>query len=96
MPLGRRSNRCRFEAVFRRNKGEMHSRTWAIACFLAFLTGVASAIPGPQPIPVPVVRSSAPSKQIRILNEKEPGRAVDIRSNLVPGRINIVVFFADW
>lgn len=67
-----------------------------VLSLLVLSYGWALAIPGPQPIPLPVVKSSAPSKQIRILNEKEPGKAVDIRSNLVPGRINIVVFFADW
>lgn len=60
------------------------------------LTAQAWAIPGPSVIPVQVVKSSAPSKQIRILNEEKPGREVDIRSNLVPGSINVVVFFADW
>ena len=60
------------------------------------LVAPSTAIPGPAPIPVQVIRSSAPSKQIKILNEKEPGAPVDIFSNLAEGQINIVVFFADW
>lgn len=56
----------------------------------------ATAIPGPSPIPPSVVGSSGPSKQIRILNEKEPGAVVDILNSLVPKRTNVVVFFADW
>lgn len=60
------------------------------------LAGTAWAIPGPQPIPVQVVRSSAPSKQIRILNEARPGEMVDVLSSLVEGKTNVVIFFADW
>lgn len=60
------------------------------------LVSPAVALPGPSPIPVHVVGSSAPSKQIRILNEKNPGQEVDIASSLVPNRINVVVFFAEW
>lgn len=73
-------------------------RNPAILGGLCFLLGCqpTSAFPGPAPIPQGVIRSSAPSKQIRILNEKAPGSEVDIRPNLVPGRVNIVVFFADW
>jgi hypothetical protein len=74
----------------------MHLKLFHIICLGLFLTSVGMALPSPQPIPVPVVRSSAPSKQIRILNEEEPGRQVDITSNLVPGKVNIVVFFAEW
>ena len=67
-------------------------------CLLAilFLAEGVVAIPGPSPIPVQVIKSSAPSKQIRILNEKKPGGEVDLLSSLVPGRTNVVVFFADW
>lgn len=64
--------------------------------FLLFLGATAWAIPGPSPIPVQVVKSSAPSKQIQILNEDKPGRMVDVLSSLVAGKTNIVVFFADW
>ncbi len=60
------------------------------------LAGSALALPGPGLIPVQVVNSSAPSKQIRILNEEEPGASVQVESNLVAGKYNIVVFFADW
>ena len=45
---------------------------------------------------VAVVRSSAPSKQIRILNEARPGEMVDVLSSLVEGKTNVVIFFADW
>jgi hypothetical protein len=54
------------------------------------------ALPGPSGIPVPVVRSSAPSKQIRILNKENPGGEVNIQASLVPNRTNVVVFFAEW
>ncbi|MFA5506972.1 MAG: hypothetical protein WC423_16185 [Vulcanimicrobiota bacterium] len=69
----------------------------AILSLLLFTLSVpVIALPGPQAIPMPVVKSSAPSKHGRVLNKKEPGQAVDLHSNLVRGRINIVVFFADW
>lgn len=69
----------------------------SLYCLLALgLVSQALALPGPSPIPIQVVGSSAPSKQIRILNEKDPGQEVDIRASLVPGRTNVVVFFAEW
>lgn len=67
-----------------------------LLCGLLLLAQAATAIPGPSPIPIGVVKSSAPSKQIRILNEKNPGGEVDIRSSLVRNRTNVVVFFAEW
>lgn len=70
-------------------------RSWICGILLS-LTVPVLAIPGPTIIPVPVVNSSAPSKQIQILNEEEPGAAVEIETNLVSGKYNIVVFFADW
>ena len=66
-----------------------------VVLFLGLMAPLA-AIPGPRPIPVPVIRSSAPNKKIQILNESSPGSEVDVRGALVRGQINIVVFFADW
>lgn len=63
---------------------------------ILLLIAPALALPGPSIIPVQVVNSSAPNKRIQILNEEKPGTAVDIESSLVPGKFNIVVFFADW
>lgn len=71
----------------------MRKAHWLIGLLL---TGTALAIPSPGIIPVQVVKSSAPHKQIRILNEEKPGASVEIESNLVAGKYNIVVFFADW
>ena len=73
------------------------TRSSLISLFaLGLLAQSAFAIPGPSPIPLHVVGSSGPSKQIRILNEQEPGAVVDILNSLVPNRTNVVVFFADW
>ena len=75
----------------------MRIPTFLFSAFaVLLLTQSATAIPGPSPIPVQVIKSSAPSKQIRILNEKKPGGEVDVQSSLVSGRTNVVVFFADW
>ncbi|MGE0490396.1 MAG: hypothetical protein AB7S38_14400 [Vulcanimicrobiota bacterium] len=56
----------------------------------------ALAIPGGAPIPQGVVKSSAPHREINVLNRDTPGQQVDISSNLVEGKTNIVVFYADW
>lgn len=67
-----------------------------LVCGLLLLAQAATALPGPSGIPVPLVKSSAPSKQIRILNKENPGQEVDIRASLVRNRTNVVVFFAEW
>ncbi|MCA9795138.1 MAG: hypothetical protein KC910_25190 [Candidatus Eremiobacteraeota bacterium] len=56
----------------------------------------ALAAPGGAPIPVGVVKSSAPHREIKVLNRDTPGQTVNLAPNLVGGKTNIVVFYADW
>lgn len=37
-----------------------------------------------------------PMPQMRLVNEDRPGRALDIKAELTPGKFNVVDFYADW
>lgn len=76
---------------------EFSSMRHLLAALLVLgICGPALAIPGGAPIPQGVVKSSAPHREIKVLNRDAPGQQVDISSNLVKGKTNIVVFYADW
>jgi thiol-disulfide isomerase/thioredoxin len=51
--------------------------------------------PTPRPSRSAGTSASAPAAPI-LLNEGRPGEKVNIEANLVPGRVNVVDFYADW
>jgi thiol-disulfide isomerase/thioredoxin len=51
--------------------------------------------PTPRPSRPAEAAASAPAGPI-LLNKGRPGEKVNIEANLVPGRVNVVDFYADW